>query len=135
MIKAIEVNVTGEPTVQTIEPTKFSTNTLADGYVTTTINEKGYVNGIEQTGSGAGLKFEPKIQGAIVETDLDYMTNIDGQADINVFFDKKDNIVNDATMNVTVTYVEDEDGDGNNRCDRSNSFKDKNNGNARYKEQ
>ncbi|MFN8671488.1 MAG: hypothetical protein U0457_05295 [Candidatus Sericytochromatia bacterium] len=47
-----------------------------------------------------------------MESDLDYMTNIDGQADINVFFDKKDNIVNDATMNVTVTYVEDEDGDG-----------------------
>ncbi|MEK7432258.1 MAG: hypothetical protein AABZ74_03925, partial [Cyanobacteriota bacterium] len=108
LIKGVSVTITGEPTIQTIKTTTFTTDSNIDGTVITQLT-KGYVNGLEQTGIGLGLNFDPK---SMTGNDLNYSTDINGQADINVFFDKKDNIVNDATMNVTVTYVEDEDGDG-----------------------
>lgn len=109
LIKGIEVNVTGEPTVQTLKRNSFSTETRKDGYVTTQLT-KGFVNGLEQTGSGLALKFEPADM--LGSSSLDYMTDLSGNADINVFFDKKDSNVNDATMNVTVKYIEDSNGDG-----------------------
>lgn len=106
-IKNIEVTATGEPTIQTFKTTNYSTdinNTTADSNIVTQMT-KGYINGIEQNGGQQSLIFN-------AGTNLGYSTALDGKADINLFFNKDDNIVNDATLNVKVDYYEDSNGDG-----------------------
>ncbi|MFN4149721.1 MAG: hypothetical protein ACK4IX_02165, partial [Candidatus Sericytochromatia bacterium] len=98
----------------------YSTETFIDGLVTTQL-EKGYIRGVAQEGNGAALVFDPTNASdpdnptsapANLTTGLRYTTGTDGLADINVFLEKDDNIVNDATLMVKVDYYEDGNGDG-----------------------
>ena len=47
-----------------------------------------------------------------LKSGLRYTTDSDGKADINLFFEADDNVVNDATLMVKVDYYEDSDSNG-----------------------
>lgn len=119
-IQSIDVRVTGEPLIGTFKTTNYSTESYIDGLVTTQL-EKGYIRGVAQDGNGAALVFDPTLTNdpdnptvapTNSSTGLRYTTGADGLADVNVFLEKDDNIVNDATLMVQVDYYEDGNGDG-----------------------
>jgi hypothetical protein len=119
-IQSIDITVTGEPLIGTFKTTNYSTESLVDGLVTTQL-EKGYIRGVSQNGNGDALVFDPTSTNdpdnptslpANLTTGLRYTTGNDGTADINVFLESDDNLVNDATLMVKIDYYEDGNGDG-----------------------
>lgn len=126
-IKSIQVTAAGEPIIQTFKTTNYSTDSLIDGSVITQLT-RGSIRGVAQTGLGDSLVFDstttinpdavfntmtstfaPAVD---LKSGLRYTTDSDGKADINLFFEADDNVVNDATLMVKVDYYEDSDSNG-----------------------
>lgn len=106
-IESIESVITGEPLVQTYVTTTYSTSTPSpDGALVTQLSS-GFINGVRQTGTGQAINL-----GNTAVADLNYMTDIDGKALVNVFIENSENTTNDATVLFKVNYYDDEDRDG-----------------------
>ncbi|MBC7473018.1 MAG: hypothetical protein H7263_01910 [Candidatus Sericytochromatia bacterium] len=116
-IDSVDVTVRGESTIQTFGTTNYSTkNRTTDGKMVAQL-KYGYIDGINYGGDAGSVIFNPTsinpvTNTAITDLGLKFTTALDGKANISLFFDKTDDIVNDATVLTKVEYYEDSNQDG-----------------------
>lgn len=123
-IKEIEVTIRGESIVQTYGTSTFNSNVRTEDGKMITQLMSGYINGVKQVGLDNAQRIEPPTAAAPAN-ELNYMTDVNGKALVNLFINDTKDIVNDSTPLIKVRYLEDTDQNGRIEGAEATTYKEK----------